>query len=124
MKTRTTATLIFSLLLAATVAQAAPSKAKSTARATSAPAAKATAAATATATAKKSKLSKDIRFSGSQVDGKYLSAGESIAEVEGDKEMGALVGVRKNFRDRLKTETARLANAQNEPQAARSGKGN
>jgi hypothetical protein len=80
--------VIFSLLLAALVAQAAPKK-----------------------------LSKDIRFSGSAVDGKYLSAGESIAEVEGDKEMGALVGVRKNFKDRLKTETARL-------QSATSGKGN
>jgi hypothetical protein len=100
MKTALRNTLIFSLLLAAMIAQAAP-------RTTS----------VAAKPASKSKLSKDIRFSGSQVDGKYLSAGESIAEVEGDKEMGALVGVRKNFRDRLKSETARL-------QAAQSGKGN
>ncbi len=96
--------LIFSLLLAALVAQAAPRKAP---------------AASPRAAAKSSKLSKDIRFSGSAVDGKYLSAGESIAEVEGDKEMGALVGVRKNFKDRLKIETARLENSQKS-----AGKGN
>jgi hypothetical protein len=102
--------LIFSLLLAAMVAQAAPRKAP-------------VAAQSAARKTSKSKLSKDVRFSGSQVDGKYLSAGESIAEVEGDKEMGALVGVRKNFHDRLKLETARLE--KNSSQAsAPSGKGN
>lgn len=69
----------------------------------------------------KKKLSKDISFNGSQVDGKYLSAGESVAEIEGDKDMGALIGIRKNFRDRLKTETTRLQ-AQTS-QSATSGKG-
>lgn len=76
-----------------------------------------TPAATPAPAASKSKLSKDISFSGSSVDGKYLSAGDSIAEVEGDKEMGALIGIRKNFHDRLGAEQARL-------QAAQSGKGN
>lgn len=79
------------------------------------------AAVEAPSAAPKKKLSKDISFSGSQVDGKYLSAGESIAEVEGDKEMSGLIGIRKNFRDRLSIETARLQ-AQTS-QAASSGKG-
>lgn len=73
-------------------------------------------AAAAPAAAVKKSVSRDIRFNGSQVDGKYLSAGESIAEVEGEKEMSSLIGIRKNFRDRLKDEKARL-------QAATSGKG-
>lgn len=67
----------------------------------------------------KKKLSKDISFTGAAVDGKYLSAGESIAEVEGDKDMGALIGIRKNFHDRLNDETARLQTAR-----AAAGKGN
>lgn len=57
----------------------------------------------------KSSLSRDIRFNGSTVDGKYLSAGESIAEVEKEKSMGTLIGIRKNFRDKLNAENARLA---------------
>ena len=70
---------------------------------------------------KKKKLSKDISFNGANVDGKYLSAGESIAEIEGDKDMGALIGIRKNFRDRSNLEIARLQ-AQTS-QSAVSGKG-
>lgn len=68
----------------------------------------------------KKKLSRDIRFNGSQVDGKYLSAGESVAEVEGEKEMGALIGIRKNFRDRLRAENERLQANQG---ASSAGKG-
>lgn len=64
--------------------------------------------ASAISPAKKAKLSTDISFSGSKVDGKYLSAGESIAEVEPEKELNALIGIRKNFRDRLSSERARL----------------
>jgi len=105
--------LMVTLLALSIGASASVPKKASAVKAASAPAATAPAAAAS----KKSKLSKDIRFNGSQVDGKYLSAGESVAEVEGDKEMGALVGVRKNFHDRLNSETARL-------QAAQSGKGN
>jgi hypothetical protein len=74
------------------------------------------------AKASQKKLSRDVRFNGSQVDGKYLSAGESIAEVEGDKDMGALIGIRKNFHDRLGAEKIRLANSNGT--AAASGKGN
>ena len=71
--------------------------------------------------ASKKNLSKDISFSGSQVDGKFLSAGESVAEIEGEKNMGALIGIRKSFRDRLTIEKARLQ-AQTS-QSAASGKG-
>lgn len=76
----------------------------------------------APASASQKKLSRDVRFNGSQVDGKYLSAGESIAEVEGDKDMGALIGIRKNFHDRLGAEKVRLANSNGT--TAASGKGN
>ncbi|MES2963924.1 MAG: hypothetical protein V4760_08540 [Bdellovibrionota bacterium] len=57
---------------------------------------------------KKGRLGTDFSFAGSRVDGKFLSAGDSIAEVEDEKEMGALIGIRKNFRDRLGAERARL----------------
>lgn len=57
---------------------------------------------------KKGRLGTDFAFSGSSVDGKYLSAGDSIAEVEDEKSLGALIGIRKNFRDKLDTERARL----------------
>ncbi len=79
------------------------------------------ASASKTASSQK-KLSRDVRFNGSQVDGKYLSAGESIAEVEGDKDMGALIGIRRNFHDRLSAEKVRLATSNG--LAATSGKGN
>ncbi len=69
----------------------------------------------------KANVSRDIRFNGSQVDGKYLSAGESIAEVESDKEMAALIGIRKNFHDRLNEEKSKLQ--ANSSQTASSGKG-
>jgi hypothetical protein len=59
-------------------------------------------------TPKKGRLGTDFAFSGSAVDGKYLSAGDSIAEVEDEKSLGALIGIRKNFRDKLDTERARL----------------
>ena len=57
---------------------------------------------------KKGRLGTDFSFAGSRVDGKYLSAGDSIAEVEDEKEMEALIGIRKNFRDRLSAERERL----------------
>jgi hypothetical protein len=53
-------------------------------------------------------LSRNISYTGSAVDGKYHSAPESIAEVESEKSLNALMGIRKNFRDRLGLEQARL----------------
>ena len=57
---------------------------------------------------KKARLGTDFSFAGSHVDGKYLQAGDSVAEVEDEKEMGALIGIRKNFHDKLAAERARL----------------
>lgn len=98
--------ILIASLVSATGAQAASKKSakRSSKRTTVA----STGASAAGSTSPK-KVSTDIRFSGSQVDGKYLSAGESIAEVEGEKKMGTLIGIRKNFRDKLNAENARLA---------------
>ncbi len=121
--------IIVGLLAASLTANASVKSAKAAkhtkakAAATKAAAAKSSAEpkAAASGTAAKKNVSRDISFSGSQVDGKYLSAGESIAEVEGDKEMGALIGIRKNFHDRLNEEKLKLQ--ANSSQTASSGKG-
>ncbi|MES2857419.1 MAG: hypothetical protein V4692_16225 [Bdellovibrionota bacterium] len=56
----------------------------------------------------KPKLSRNLSFSGSAVDGKYHSAGESIAQVESEKSLSMLMGIRKNFRDRIGADMRRL----------------
>lgn len=63
----------------------------------------------ASAPAKKKNLSRDVVFSGSAVDGKYHSAGEGVAQVEDEKDLNMLIGIRKNFRDRLGAEREKLA---------------
>lgn len=65
--------------------------------------------AEASSSAKKKNLSRDVVFSGSAVDGKYHSAGEGVAQVEDEKDLNMLIGIRKNFRDRLGAERAKLA---------------
>ncbi len=112
--------LVVSLLTLSLGAGASIKKPKTAAKKPKA-SATAPAAAAPSSSASKKKLSKDISFNGANVDGKYLSAGESIAEIEGDKDMGALIGIRKNFRDRSNLEIARLQ-AQTS-QSAVSGKG-
>jgi hypothetical protein len=87
--------MVVTMVLAGVMADAAP-KAK---RASAQPVAKAT----------PSKLSRNLSFTGSSVDGKYHSAGESVAQVESEKSLNMLMGIRKNFRDRLADEQARLA---------------
>ncbi len=94
--------LVMGMLVAAQV-NAAPAK-----KSSKSPAKKA-----AATSAGKQKLSRNLSFSGSAVDGKYHSAGESIANVESEKSLSALMGIRKNFRDRLSSEQARLENAEN-----------
>jgi hypothetical protein len=64
--------------------------------------------ATPTSKAKK-KLLTDVSFSGSSVDGRYHSAGDAVAEVDKEKQLNSLIGMRKNFHDRLGAERARLA---------------
>ena len=53
-------------------------------------------------------LSREIVFDGSNVNGRYHSAGEAVARVESEKELNNLIGVRKDFKDRLAMERARL----------------
>jgi hypothetical protein len=67
--------------------------------------AKAKKAAAATASAN---LSRDIVFDGASVNGKYHSAGEAVAKVETEKKLNDLIGMRRDFKDRLMAERERL----------------
>jgi len=49
-----------------------------------------------------SKLSTDIRFSGSDILGKYQVPGEAIATVEKEKPLLGLIEPRREFKDRIK----------------------
>jgi hypothetical protein len=60
------------------------------------------------ATAPAKAMSREIVFDGSNVNGRYHSAGEAVARVESEKELNNLIGVRKDFKDRLAMERARL----------------
>ena len=51
---------------------------------------------------KSSNLRTDIRFSGTEVGGKYQVAGEAVATVENEKPMIDLIQPRREFKDRLK----------------------
>jgi hypothetical protein len=59
-----------------------------------------------------SKLSRDVVFDGSFVNGRYHSAGEAVAKVETEKEMVDLIGLRRDFKDRLSSERTRLKSGQ------------
>ena len=61
-----------------------------------------------TTVAKQGKLSRDVVFDGSVVNGKYLSSGEAVSTVENEKSLGNLIGMRSDFKDRLTEERARL----------------
>ena len=54
-----------------------------------------------------SKLSTDIDFADKVVGGKYQYSNESITTVENDKSLDDLIGVRKNFADRVKRSESR-----------------
>jgi hypothetical protein len=47
------------------------------------------------------RLSTDVSFDGRLVKGKYQYSTESITTVENEKGIDDLIGVRKNFKDRL-----------------------
>lgn len=51
--------------------------------------------------AAKKKLSTSVDFNDRTVGGKYLYSTEAITTVENDKSLEDLIGVRKNFKDRL-----------------------
>lgn len=46
-------------------------------------------------------LSTDIRFSDQSVGGKYQLPMEALSVVENEKSIDNLIGIRKNFRDRI-----------------------
>jgi hypothetical protein len=48
-----------------------------------------------------SKLSTDVKFDDQAVGGKYQLPMEALSVVENDKSIDSLIGVRKNFRDRI-----------------------
>ncbi len=52
-------------------------------------------------------LSTDFNFDGSVVRGKYQMADEAVTVVENEKTLDDLLGVRKNFKDRLQLEENR-----------------
>lgn len=47
------------------------------------------------------KISTNVDFEARVVDGKYQYSTEAIATVENEKSLDDLIGVRKNFKDRL-----------------------
>lgn len=57
---------------------------------------------------KSNNLSTDVVFDGSLVNGKYHTAGEAVTTVETEKKMNELVGFRRDFKDRLALERAKL----------------
>ncbi len=57
-----------------------------------------------------STLSRDLVFDGSTVGGRYHSAGEAMSIVETEKDLINLIGMRRNFKDRLNAERVRLNN--------------
>lgn len=57
---------------------------------------------------KKKSLSTNVNFDDRLVGGKYQYSTEAITKVENDKSLDDLIGVRKNFEDRLnRSETLR-----------------
>jgi hypothetical protein len=55
----------------------------------------------------KSNLGTSYVFEDGVVHGKYQYADESVSTVENEKVLNSLLGVRRDFRDRLQEETAR-----------------
>lgn len=54
------------------------------------------------------KLSRDVVFDGSVVNGKYLASGEAVSTVENEKSLNNLIGMRADFKDRLGDQRAQL----------------
>jgi long-subunit fatty acid transport protein len=103
-------TLIFATFIAASAilvnAQAANEKKAAPAAAASAPAADAKAEPKAPA-ALATKKTTDVSFEDVLVQGKYHFSDEAVTTVEQDKILDALLGVRTDFKDRLKNSAAR-----------------
>jgi hypothetical protein len=53
-------------------------------------------------------LQREVVFDGSNVNGQYHSAGEAVAKVEQEKKMNDLIGMRRDYKDRMASEKERL----------------
>jgi hypothetical protein len=62
---------------------------------------------TSAAAAKPTKKTTDVSFDDVLVQGKYHFSDEAVTTVENDKVLDALLGVRTDFKDRLKKSAAR-----------------
>lgn len=54
------------------------------------------------------KVSRELIFDGTDVNGRYHSSGGAVAKVEQEKKMNSLIGLRGDFKDRLRDERERL----------------
>ncbi len=92
------ALLTFLLALAANESLAAKSvKKKAVSKTTTA------AAASTASSALSPKLTTDAQFNDQVVGGQYQTPFEAVSTVENEKSIDALIGVRKNFQDRIET---------------------
>lgn len=57
--------------------------------------------------APKKKLTQEAVFNGATVNGKYQIAGGAVSAVENEKTLNDIIGGRKDFKDRLKTDLAK-----------------
>ena len=57
--------------------------------------------------AMKEKLSRDVRFSAIDVNGKYQLAGEAVVTVEDEKVLKDILVLRSDFKDRIRQEQRR-----------------
>lgn len=64
-------------------------------------------AAAAKGRSSRAKLSTTMSFSGSRVDGQYMLPSEASAKIENEKPIEELLGLRVQFRDRMKQDEER-----------------
>ena len=55
------------------------------------------------------------------IDGKYLAGGEMVTKVEQEKKLNQLIGLRRDFRDRLRVERENLSRLQKSSAKTESG---
>lgn len=82
--------LLVTILLGAKIAQAAPSKEESSSK-----------------SAVSGKKTTDVNFEDVLVQGKYHFSDEAVTTVEEDKVLDSLLGVRKDFKDRIRKSVSR-----------------
>ena len=95
--------LAATVLVSASLAQAKPAKAVSGGRKALKPN-----AAVGKPISGAGNLQREVIFDGSNVNGQYHQAGEAVAKVEQEKKMNDLIGMRRDYKDRLASEKERL----------------